>query len=109
MARGQWVSLKFEAIDKRSPLIPSPWYDWREMGMRPMKSGIAIVALMVMASPAFASCSNGDTPPSHCQFVLRFRIDAAWLDAWIAKQPDPKPSREEAIRRMIIEGVRGAK
>lgn len=25
------------------------------------------------------------------------------LDAWIAKQPDPKPSRPEAIRRILQE------
>jgi hypothetical protein len=29
-------------------------------------------------------------------------LDAA-LDAWIAKQPDPKPSRPEAIRRILGE------
>jgi hypothetical protein len=27
-------------------------------------------------------------------------LDAA-LDAWIAKQPEPKPSRPEAIRRIL--------
>lgn len=27
-------------------------------------------------------------------------LDAA-LDVWIAKQPDPKPSRPEAIRRVL--------
>jgi hypothetical protein len=27
-------------------------------------------------------------------------LDAA-LDAWIAKQPDPRPSRPEAIRRIL--------
>ena len=27
-------------------------------------------------------------------------IEAA-LDAWIAQQPDPKPSRPEAIRRIL--------
>jgi hypothetical protein len=26
---------------------------------------------------------------------------AALLDAWIAKQPNPKPTRPEAIRRLI--------
>jgi hypothetical protein len=25
------------------------------------------------------------------------------LDAWIARQPDPKPSRPEAIRRLVAE------
>ena len=29
---------------------------------------------------------------------------AAAVDAWIAKQPDPKPSRPEAIRRPIGRG-----
>ena len=27
------------------------------------------------------------------------------LDAWIAKQPDPKPSRPEAIRRVLREAL----
>jgi hypothetical protein len=31
-------------------------------------------------------------------------LDAA-LDAWIAKQPDPKPSRPEAIRRILREAL----
>jgi metal-responsive CopG/Arc/MetJ family transcriptional regulator len=29
----------------------------------------------------------------------------AKLDAWIARQPDPKPSRSEAIRRLIESGL----
>lgn len=33
-------------------------------------------------------------------------LDAA-LDAWIAKQPDPKPSRPEAIRRILREALLG--
>lgn len=32
-------------------------------------------------------------------------LEAA-LDAWIAKQPDPKPSRPEAIRRILGEVLR---
>lgn len=28
------------------------------------------------------------------------------LDAWIAQQPDPKPSRPEAIRRLLEIGLR---
>jgi len=28
------------------------------------------------------------------------------LDAWIAEQPDPKPSRPEAIRRLLEIGLR---
>lgn len=31
----------------------------------------------------------------------------AELDGWIARQPDPKPSRPEAIRRLISEALRG--
>lgn len=27
------------------------------------------------------------------------------LDAWIAKQPDPKPTRPEAIRRLMERGL----
>jgi metal-responsive CopG/Arc/MetJ family transcriptional regulator len=29
----------------------------------------------------------------------------AAIDAWIAHQPDPKPSRSEAIRRLIEKGL----
>jgi hypothetical protein len=29
----------------------------------------------------------------------------ARLDAWIARQPHPKPSRPEAIRRLLHEGL----
>jgi hypothetical protein len=32
-------------------------------------------------------------------------IEAA-LDAWIARQPDPKPSKPEAIRRILREAFR---
>jgi hypothetical protein len=33
---------------------------------------------------------------------VRFeRVPLAALDAWIAAQPDPKPSRPEAIRRLV--------
>jgi len=27
------------------------------------------------------------------------------LDAWVAQQPDPKPSKPEAIRRLIREAL----
>jgi hypothetical protein len=36
--------------------------------------------------------------------LLRARMERALidrLDAWIASQPDPKPSRPEAIRRLV--------
>jgi hypothetical protein len=29
------------------------------------------------------------------------------LDKWIARHPDPKPSRPEAIRRMVAEHLTG--
>jgi hypothetical protein len=32
-------------------------------------------------------------------------LDAA-LDAWIAKQPEPKPSRPEAIRRILRQALK---
>jgi hypothetical protein len=31
----------------------------------------------------------------------------AALDNWIARHPDPKPSRPEAIRRMMVEHLAG--
>jgi metal-responsive CopG/Arc/MetJ family transcriptional regulator len=36
------------------------------------------------------------------QFNSSFRPELAErIDAWIAAQPDPKPSRSEAIRRLV--------
>ena len=29
------------------------------------------------------------------------------LDSWIAKQPEPRPSRPEAIRRLVERGLGG--
>jgi hypothetical protein len=34
---------------------------------------------------------------------------AAPLDAWIAAQPDPKPTRPEAIRRLMWLGLEASK
>jgi hypothetical protein len=31
----------------------------------------------------------------------------AALYAWIARQPDPKPSRSEALRRLVEKGLEG--
>ncbi|WP_156295585.1 Arc family DNA-binding protein, partial [Methylobacterium aquaticum] len=36
---------------------------------------------------------------------LLHEVDTAALDAWIATRPDPKPSREEAARSLIAEGL----
>lgn len=33
--------------------------------------------------------------------------ELASLDAWIAAQPDPKPSRPEAVRRLMEIGLAG--
>lgn len=39
--------------------------------------------------------------------VIRVPVSALEeLDAWIAAQPDPKPSRPEAIRRLAQLGLR---
>jgi len=37
----------------------------------------------------------------HSPLTLFARPGRAWLSVWIADQPDPKPSREEAARRLI--------
>jgi hypothetical protein len=40
--------------------------------------------------------------------MLNFRSPhelTAKLDAWIAKQPEPQPSRSEAIRRLVEKGL----
>jgi hypothetical protein len=40
------------------------------------------------------------------QFNSSFRPElAARIDAWIGKQPEPKPSRPEAIRRLVEKGL----
>ena len=39
--------------------------------------------------------------------VVRLQPDAlAVLDAWIDSQPDPKPSRPEAIRRLVADKLK---
>jgi hypothetical protein len=35
-------------------------------------------------------------------------LEAA-LNAWIQRQPDPKPSRSEALRRLVEKGLEGEK
>lgn len=35
-------------------------------------------------------------------------LEAA-LKAWIARQPDPKPSRSAALRRLVEKGLEGEK
>jgi hypothetical protein len=37
--------------------------------------------------------------------VLLDLIELGALDLWIEDQPDPKPSREEAVRRVISEAL----
>jgi hypothetical protein len=32
--------------------------------------------------------------------------DAA-IEAWIARQPDPKPTKQEAIRRLVDKALKG--
>ena len=42
--------------------------------------------------------------------LLRSRMERALInrmDAWIAAQPDPKPSRPEAIRRLVDQALGG--
>jgi hypothetical protein len=36
-----------------------------------------------------------------------YREEEAALDAWIAQQPDPKPSKPEAIRRILRASLLG--
>ena len=44
------------------------------------------------------------------QVVVRFQPDAlAQLDAWIALTAEPKPSRPEAVRRLVAERLGEAK
>ena len=43
-------------------------------------------------------------PPTGIGKTIGLRLypdQEAALDAWIAKQPDPKPSKPEAIRRLL--------
>ena len=47
-------------------------------------------------------------PPTGIGKTIGLRLypdQEAALDAWIAKQPDPKPSKPEAIRRLLWEAL----
>ena len=51
------------------------------------------------------------TPPTGRHPMRGFRMPAdleAKLDAWIERQPDPKPSRSEAIRRLLEKALDAA-
>jgi len=42
--------------------------------------------------------------------MLSFRSSpdlTAQIDAWVSAQPDPKPSRSEAIRRLVEKALAG--
>ena len=46
------------------------------------------------------------TDPVAQHFTMRRELSAA-LDAWIAAQPEPKPTRPEAIRRLLERALEG--
>lgn len=52
---------------------------------------------------------RGPAPSGHgIPVMVRFPPDQlAALDAWIAAQPEPKPSRPEAVRRILASSVVG--
>ncbi len=47
--------------------------------------------------------ATGQTPHATLRLPAELREG---IDAWIAQQPDPKPSRSEAIRRLLEIGLR---
>jgi hypothetical protein len=69
------------------------------------KSTILIAVKRKRGRPALYEGSNGKGAP---QIGLRLPPDdLAAVDAWIAKQAKPKPSRPEAIRRLVEIGLKG--
>ena len=62
-------------------------------------------------SPAASSPSKASKPGSPATdkgAAISLRLqppDLVRVDAWVAAQPDPKPSRPEAIRRLIEKGL----
>lgn len=53
--------------------------------------------------------SRGRPPTDATPVMVRIVPDQlATLDAWIARQPDPKPSRPEAIRRLAQMSLEGS-
>jgi hypothetical protein len=46
------------------------------------------------------------SPPAETPIlVLLDLIELAGLDLWIEDQPDPKPSRQEAVRRLMSDAL----
>lgn len=59
-----------------------------------------------MASPTGDNTRRKRPPQAGELIGVRLQPDAlARLDAWIAAQPDPKPSRPEALRRLAELGL----
>ncbi|MGJ0535547.1 hypothetical protein [Methylocystis sp.] len=60
---------------------------------------------VVMARQTVIAQKKKRGPPATgkgAQIVVRMQPDALGsLDSWIAKQPEPQPTRPEAIRRLI--------
>jgi len=52
-----------------------------------------------------AGSGRGDGDPVMVRLHPPLRDD---LDRWIAAQPDPKPTRPEAIRQLVERGLRDA-
>jgi hypothetical protein len=68
------------------------------------KSTILIAVKRKRGRPALYEGSNGKGAP---QIGLRLPPDdLARVDGWIAKQAKPKPSRPEAIRRLVELGLK---
>ena len=60
------------------------------------------------ASDAIVTMQRDCLPNASAQtpiLVLLDLIELGALDLWIEDQPDPKPSREEAARRVISEAL----
>lgn len=48
--------------------------------------------------------ADSNTPPAEQDMTVRVRLGPdlrAALDAWIARHPEPRPARPEAIRRLL--------
>ena len=59
-----------------------------------------------MASKPSATNSRGRPRVDATQLAVRVPpAELAQLDAWIVAQPEPKPSRPEAIRRLVEKGL----
>src|SRR4051812_46017335 len=80
---------------------------WKSQAFRPVRL-CATTVFDMSQETVIPKKRRGPLPTGKGEpIVVRTQPDLmAALDAWIARQPEPKPSRPEAVRRLVALGLK---